>query len=100
MRDSHKICRLCTAFQDALGVKILLDLLKGLWSYGGFKLRGLLAPKFSAPPSGETMRQTQTFYRRKNVLGVLYHHAKFGGARISLAAAVTKNVEFFTRRRS
>jgi len=40
LRDFHKICILCTSFQDVLGVKILLDLLKGLWSYGGFKLRG------------------------------------------------------------
>ena len=32
--DFHKICRICTPFQDALGVKIWLDLLKGLWSYG------------------------------------------------------------------
>jgi len=44
--------------QDALGVKILLDLLKGLWSYGGFKLSCLVAPKFSEPPSGETVHQT------------------------------------------
>jgi len=29
------------------------------------------------------------------VLEVLYHRAKFGGARISPAARVTKNVEFF-----
>jgi len=29
------------------------------------------------------------------VLEVLYHHAKFGGARISPAAEVDKNVEFF-----
>ena len=29
------------------------------------------------------------------MLEVLYHHAKFGGARISPAAGVTKNVEFF-----
>jgi len=29
------------------------------------------------------------------VLQVLYHHAKFGGARISPAAGVAKNVEFF-----
>ena len=58
LRDFHKICRVCTSFQDALGVKIWLDLLKGLWSYGGFKLRVLGSPKFSAPPSGETMRQT------------------------------------------
>jgi len=25
LRDFHKICRVCTTFQDALGVKILLD---------------------------------------------------------------------------
>jgi len=29
------------------------------------------------------------------VLEVLYHHAKFGGARISLTARVAQNVEFF-----
>jgi len=29
------------------------------------------------------------------VLEVLYDHAKFGGARISPAAGVAKNVEFF-----
>ena len=29
LRDFHKICSVCTSFQDALGVKILLDLLKG-----------------------------------------------------------------------
>ena len=30
LRDFHKICRVCTSFQDVLGVKIWLDLLKGL----------------------------------------------------------------------
>ena len=50
LRDFHKICSVCTAFQDALGVKIWLDLLKGLRSYGGFKLRGSGFPQiFSAP---------------------------------------------------
>ena len=29
------------------------------------------------------------------MLEVLYHHAKFGGARISPAAGVAKSVEFF-----
>ena len=29
LRDFHKICRVCTPFQDALGVKIWLDLLRG-----------------------------------------------------------------------
>ena len=50
LRNFHKICRVCTTFQDALGVKILLDLLKGLWSYGGFKLSGSGFPQiFTAP---------------------------------------------------
>ena len=50
LRDFHKICIVCTSFQDALGVKIWLDLLKGLLSYGGFKLRGSGFPQiFSAP---------------------------------------------------
>ena len=38
LRDFYKFYRVCSPFQDALAVKILLDLLKGLWSYGGFKL--------------------------------------------------------------
>ena len=38
--DFHKICRVCTQFQVALAVKIWLDLLEVLWSYGRFKLRG------------------------------------------------------------
>jgi len=50
LRDFHKICRVCTPFQGALGVKIWLDLLEGLWSYGGFKLRESDFPQiFSAP---------------------------------------------------
>jgi len=50
LRDFHEICRFCTSFQDALGVEIWLDLLKGLWSYGSFKLRGSGFPQiFSAP---------------------------------------------------
>ena len=50
LRDFHRICVVCTSFQDALDVKIWLDLVKGLWSYGGFKLRGSGFPQiFSAP---------------------------------------------------
>ena len=42
--------KVCTSFQDALAIKISLDFLKGLWSYGGFKLRGSGYPQiFSAP---------------------------------------------------
>jgi len=64
LRDFHKICRLCTPFQVALGVNILLDLLKGLWSCGDFKLRASGFPQIFRAPSGETMHQTpQTFSR-------------------------------------
>jgi len=58
LRDFHKICRVCSSFQDALAVKIWMDLLKGLRSNGGFKLRGRISHEFSAPASGETIRRT------------------------------------------
>ena len=37
----------------------------------------------------------QTFWRCKNALEVLYHHAKFGRARISPASGAAKNVGVF-----
>jgi len=40
LHDFHKICRVCTQFQDALAVKISLDLLKFL-RYGGFTLTAI-----------------------------------------------------------
>jgi len=62
--DFHKICRVCTSFQeDALGVKIWLDLLDGLWSYGGFKFRGSGFPQIFSATSGKTMRQTPRSFR-------------------------------------
>jgi len=39
LRNFHDICGVYTRFQDALAVKTWVDLLKGLRSYGGFKLR-------------------------------------------------------------
>jgi len=33
LRDFHKICRVCTPFQDALALKIWLDLLEELWGF-------------------------------------------------------------------
>ena len=62
-----------------------------LW---GFQVEGVcLPPNFRRPPSGETMRQTP---RCKNALEVLYHHAKFGGARISSTAGVAKTLSFLS----
>jgi len=40
-----------------------VDLLKGLWSYGGFKLTGSGYLKFSAPLSGKTIRHTSKSFR-------------------------------------
>ena len=95
LRDFRKICRVCTPFQDALGVKIWLDLRKGLWSHGGFKLRGSGYPQIFSASAAKLCVRPQTFSRCKNMLEVLYHHAKFGGAGISPAAAAAKNVEIF-----
>jgi len=36
LRDFHNICRVCTTFQDALAVKISLDLLNGVTELWGF----------------------------------------------------------------
>jgi len=41
------------------------------------------------------MHQTPKVFEMQERVEVLYHHAKFGGARISPAAGVAKNVEFF-----
>jgi len=50
LRNFYEICSICSAFQNAIAVKIWMDLLKGLRSYGGFQLRGRVSPKFLAPP--------------------------------------------------
>jgi len=50
MGHFHETYRVCTPFQDALAINISLDLLKGLRSYGGFKLTGSgYLEIFSAP---------------------------------------------------
>jgi len=96
LHDFHKICRVCTAFQIALAVKILLDLLKGLWSYWGFWVDGVsLHPSFQRPVAVKLCVRPQKFWICKNVLKVLYRHAKFG-ARISPAAGAAKNVSFLS----
>ena len=59
----------------------------------GVLSRGVgVSPKYSAPLAAKLCVGPQKFSRCKNVLEVLCHHAKFGGAQISPAA---KNVEFF-----
>ena len=63
LHDFYKICRICTPFKESLAVKVSLDLLKGLWSYGGFNLTGSGYPQIFSAPSGETMRQTTKRFR-------------------------------------
>ena len=72
LRDFHEICRICTSFQDALAVKIWMDLLKGLQSYEGFKLRGSGFPQIFSAPSGETVRHApQVFEVEERARGPL-----------------------------
>ena len=52
-----------------------------------------LPPNFQRPLAAKLcVRPAKVLQRCKNVLEVLYHHAKFGGVRISSAAGVAKNV--------
>jgi len=47
LHDFHEIYRICMSlFQVALAVKIWMDLLKKLQSYGGFNLSEMGSPKF------------------------------------------------------
>jgi len=71
--DFYEICSIRCSFQDAIVAKIWMDLLKGLLSYWGFKLRGLGSPKFLMPPSGESMLDRKSF----------------GGARMCLRFSIT-----------
>jgi len=70
--------------------------LKGLRRYGGFKLRGWVSPKFSVPLMAKLCSGPQKFWRSKNVLEVLHHHAKFGGVRISLTTGAAKTLSFLS----
>ena len=58
LSDFHKICKIYSPFQCALVVKTLLDSVKGLWSYGAFKMTGFGYAQIFSAPSGETMCQT------------------------------------------
>ena len=62
LRDFQEICGVHTLFQDALTVKISMDLLNGLRSYGVLSRGRLVSPKSLAPPVGETMRRTPNVF--------------------------------------
>jgi len=74
-----------------------MDLLKTLRSYGDFKLRvsGFLQI-FSDPLASKLCVEPQTFWRCKNVLEVLYHRAKFGGAGILPVAGRPKTLSLLS----
>jgi len=36
LHDFYHICSLCSAFQDVIAIKVWMDLLNWLWSYGVF----------------------------------------------------------------
>jgi len=61
-----------TTFQDALAVKIWMDLLKGFRSYGGFKLRESGFPKSSAPLAAKVcVRPPEVFEVQERARGPL-----------------------------
>ena len=62
---------------------------------GVLVLRGLLSLKFSAALAAKLCIGPSNVFGCKNVLQVVYHHAQFGGARISPAVVAAKNVDFF-----
>ena len=49
--------------QNTLAVKISLDLLKGLWSYAGFKLTGCGYPQIFSTPIAVKLRQIPKSFR-------------------------------------
>jgi len=90
-----KICRVCTPFQDVLAVKIWLDLLEGLWSYGGFKLRQSGSPKFSVPHSGETVSDPKSFRGARTCSRSSITMPSLVGLRFHATAGMAKNVQIF-----
>ena len=92
MRDFQAICRDPISLQDASTLKIWTDLLKG---YRVMRVlsRGLVFPKFSAPPSGETMRRTPKVLEVQLQERLSPCQVWWGSD--FTAAGAAKNVEFF-----
>ena len=96
LRDFYKICSVCTSFQDVLA-KILLDLLKELWSYGGLKLRGSGYLEIFSAPSGDTVRQTPSVLEvQERAQGSPSPCQVWLGSDF-ITAGAAKNVELFVR---
>jgi len=81
-----------TSFQDALGVKIWLDLLKGLWSYGGFKLRGSGFPTNFQRPLAAKLSVRPVMLKYAGTMAPTAPMAPIllvvGGAKVELAQAL------------
>ena len=91
LHDFYKICRICISFKDALAIKVSLDLLKGLWSYGGFNLTvSSYHPKFSVPLAAKLCVRPQNVLEMQERARGPLSHTKFGVARTSPAAGVAK----------
>ena len=71
----------CICFR---GYGVMGVLRSGLW----------LPPTFQRPLAAKLCVRPRKVFEMQERARVLYHRAKFGGARISPAAGVAKNVEF------
>jgi len=96
LRDFHRICRVYTPFQNALAAKIWLDLLEGLWSYVGFKLRpGLVPPDFQCSLVAKLcVRAPKVLEVQERAQGPLSPCQVWWGSDFT-RVGVAKNVEFF-----
>ena len=82
-------------YLGALSVGISMDLLMGLCSYWGVKLRKSGFTQIFSTPKEQKYVEPGMFQRSKNVLKVLYCHAKLDGAWTSPATRSLKT--FFLR---
>ena len=77
--------------------KNLVEFAQGVMELWGFKFTRSGYPQIFCGPYRRNYASDPKSFRGaiKNVFDVLYHHAKFGWARISPAAGAAKNVDFF-----
>jgi len=98
---------LCTVFLNKIfsfRTRLWLDFKFLIWSLSGdnqpsynhLRAVGAFSHKFSIAPSGETSDRIKKVRGCKNGTDLLYHHARYGGDRRSLASSRRKSVIFLS----
>jgi len=71
--------------------RFLQNYLPELW---GFIFGGVFGPKFSVPLATKNTLDAKMFWRRKNGMDLVYHHAEYGGAWISCTTQPEEMTKF------